>query len=108
MATAEQLRSRLRRDVGADSSSLSDSDADALIAEAEEAYGTGTDAAYAYARVLAIQGLLANSAKLASYRQNASSESLSDVYAHLEKQLALWERRTGDADGQSVPIFEVY
>lgn len=96
MATEAQLRDRLRRDVGANSTALSDADADALFEEAGETYSDAASA-YAYARVLALQGILASSAKLTSYKQNESSESLSDVFKHLKELLKVWEDKTTDA-----------
>ncbi len=95
MATATE-RSRLRRDVGADVSSLEDAAIDAIFVEAGERY-TDTATATAYTRVLAIQGILASSAKLTSYKQNESSENLSDVFKHLRDLLAIWEAKTDDA-----------
>ncbi|HMN10885.1 MAG TPA: hypothetical protein PKD55_01020 [Bellilinea sp.] len=89
MATATQ-RARLRADIGADVASLTDIDADDIYAEAGEAYADG-DALDAYARVVAIRRLLASSAKLASYRQNESMESLSDVFRHLLALLDVWQ-----------------
>lgn len=86
---------RLRRDIGADASSLPDADAEALFVEAAEGY---TDAASvtAVTRVLALRGLLANSSRLTTYQQNASMERLSDVFTHLEKLLGYWQ---GQLDG---------
>lgn len=88
--TAEQ---RLQRDVGATEASLSTADATALLEEAAETY-TNATAAAAYARVLAIQGILASSAKLTSYKQNNSSEQASDVFKNLSALLTLWEAKT--------------
>lgn len=98
MATDAQLRDRLRRDVGANSTALSDADADALFEEAGETYSDAASA-YAYARVLALQGILANSAKLTSYKQNESTENLSDIFKHLKELLKVWEDKTTDAVG---------
>lgn len=89
MAT-EQERARLRDDIGANASSLSNDDADAILAEAAEVYAD-VAAASAQARVIAIRRLLASSAKLTSYRQNASSENLGDIFRHLRELLTLWE-----------------
>jgi hypothetical protein len=89
MATAAQ-RERLRRDTGSNSSALSDDDADDLFEEAGETYTDDTSIA-AYARILALQGILASSAKLTSYKQNESSESLSDVFKHLRELLSYWQ-----------------
>lgn len=93
MSTATE---RLQRDVGADETSLPTATAQALLDEAAESYSNATVAA-AYARVLAIQGLLASSAKLTSYRQNESQESSSDVFEHLSALLKLWQGKVEDA-----------
>jgi pyrroline-5-carboxylate reductase len=47
--------------------------------------------------VLTIQSLLASSARLATYRQNESSENLSDIFKHLKELLKVWEEKTDDA-----------
>ncbi len=86
---------RLRSDVGADSTSLPDVDAEAIFVEAGESY-TDTASLTAATRVIAIRRLLASSAKLTTYQQNASMERLSDVFTHLEKLLGYWE---GTRDG---------
>lgn len=88
--------SRLRRDVGADETSLDDDAAEALFVEAAERY-TDTGTASAYTRVLALQGLLSSAAKLHSYKANESTENLSDVFKHLTQLLAIWEAKTDDA-----------
>lgn len=97
MATAIE-RARLRRDIGADQSALPDSEADLIFVESAETYTTGSSAYYAYARVLALQGILASSAKMTTYRQNESQENASDVFKHLKDLLAIWERKTAQAD----------
>lgn len=89
MATATE-RSRLRDDIGANSTTLGDSEADDIYTEAGETY-TDTASLYAYARVIAIRRLLASSAKLTSYRQNESQESASDVFKHLKELLSYWQ-----------------
>jgi len=83
----------LRRDIGASEAALSDEDAADLLEEAGETYSDASTAA-AHARVLALQGILASSAKLTSYKQNESSESLSDVFKHLKELLKVWEDKT--------------
>lgn len=88
--------SRLRRDIGADETSLNDEDAEALFVESAERY-TDTGTASAYTRVLALQGILASAAKLHSYKQNESTENLSDVFKHLMELLSIWEAKTADA-----------
>lgn len=89
MATATDYQ-RLRDDIGANSTTLSDAEAALIYAEAEETY---TDAATIYAdvRVIALRRIWASSAKLTSYRQNATTEDLSDVFKHLGQLLNYWE-----------------
>lgn len=89
MATATE-RSRLRSDIGADVTSLPDVDADAIYTEAAESHSDAR-VVHAEARVIAIRRLLASSARLTSYRQNNSTENLSDVFKHLQSLLGLWE-----------------
>lgn len=89
MSTALQ-RSRLRDDIGADSTTLPDAEADAIYVEAGESYSV-TASIDAAARVIAIRRLLASSAKLTTYRQNNSSENASDIFSHLQGLLALWQ-----------------
>lgn len=101
MATETQ-RTRLRRDIGATVTSLSDDDADDIYTEAGEEY-TDADSIKAYTRVLAIQGLLASSAKLADYTQNQSAEKQSQVFDHLMKLLALWEKKLSMATAAASP-----
>ena len=67
-----------------------------LLEEAGETY-SDTATAAAYTRVLALQGILASSAKLTTYKQNESTENLSDVFRHLKELLKLWEDKTTDA-----------
>lgn len=107
MATTALQKSRLRRDVGADSSSLPDADIDALFVEAEELYSDAATIA-AYARVLALQGIMASAAKLTDYRANNSSENLSDVFDHLSKLLTYWETKVDEADEQLNAYLEIY
>lgn len=91
MATKAE-RNRLRRDIGATEAALSNVEADELFAEAGEGYTEGTGSYYAQTRVLALRGLLASSAKLTTYKQNQSSENMSDVFKHLKELLAYWEK----------------
>lgn len=95
MATATE-RERLRQDVGANSTALSDADADDIYAEAAEMY-TDSATINAYTRTIAIRRLLASSARLTSYKQNESSENLSDIFKHLKELLKVWEDKTTDA-----------
>ena len=93
---ASSFADRLRRDIGASEAALSDEDAADLLEEAGETY-SDTATAAAYTRVLALQGILASSAKLTTYKQNESTENLSDVFRHLKELLKLWEDKTTDA-----------
>src|SRR5690606_23162608 len=101
MATADQ-RGRLRRDVGATADSRPDPECDAIYAEAAEEYPEGA-AQDAQARVIALRAILASSAKLVTYRQNASSESASDVFKHLSQLVEYWQgvRDAAVADSQA-------
>ena len=88
MATETQ-RTRLRSDIGADSTSLPDATADDIFTEAGEKY-TDADSITAYTRVLAIRRLMANAAKLTDYTQNESQEKQSQIFTNLQKLLAFW------------------
>jgi hypothetical protein len=105
MATDTQA-TRLRADIGATDASLPKTEVDDIFEEASESY-TATAAIKAHTRVIAIRRLLASSAKLTTYRQNQSSENLSDIFKHLEKLLAHWENQlsAANATGQSVAKF---
>lgn len=109
MATETQ-RTRLRADIGANEISLPATEADDIFLEAADSY-TDTAAIHAQARVIAIRRLLANSAKLTTYRQNQSSENASDVFKHLKELLELWQGRLDKIEeglaktGQSVVRF---
>lgn len=87
----------MRRDVGANEASLPDLDAQDYLDEAAESYGAGTASSKAYARVLAIQGILASSAKLTAYRQNNTQESANQIFDHLKDLLAIWEAKSDKA-----------
>lgn len=89
MATETEI-ARLRSDIGANSTSLPDDDANDIFTEAGEVY-TDASSITAYTRVLAIRRLLASSAKLTDYTQNASQEKQSQVFAHLKDLLAYWQ-----------------
>lgn len=87
---------RLRRDIGATILSLTDEAAELLFVEAAETYTDAASAA-AYTRILGLQGLLSASASMTSYKQNESSEEMSDMFKALEKLLAYWQRKLDDA-----------
>ena len=105
MATESQ-RTRFWADTGSTSAVFDASEVDDIFEEAGETYST-TAAIKAATRVIAIRRLLASSAKLTNYRQNQSSESLSDVFKHLNQLLDLWEGElaTAAASGRSVAKF---
>jgi hypothetical protein len=95
MAT-ETERARLRRDTGTDDVSLDDTAADDIFTEAGEVYTDATSAG-AYARVLVINGLIAQAAKVTTYKQNETTENRSDLFKHLQALLDLWQKRLDDA-----------
>ena len=73
---------------------LGEPEAQDYLDEAAETYSSA-NTANAYARVIALRGFLASAAKMASYQQNESRESLSDVYDHLSDLLEYWESTVG-------------
>lgn len=81
---------RLRRDTGASSDLLSDPDAELYFLESQENYPFNTSKMIAHARVLVLQGFLANSALLGKYAQNQSQEDLTKVYDNLKDLLTYW------------------
>ncbi|NDJ63281.1 MAG: hypothetical protein GYB67_19330 [Chloroflexi bacterium] len=89
MATAEQ-RDRLRADLDASSSAISDTDADDLFARAEARYPRNSAASEAYTRLLALRQLLAAAAKRSDYAQNESRESLGQIFDHLQRLRATY------------------
>jgi hypothetical protein len=98
LTVATQLQAdRLRRDTGTSVTLLPDAEVDALFTESMETY-SDVASITAHTRILAIQGLLASSAKLASYKQNESSENLSDVFKHLRELLAFWQEQLSILD----------
>lgn len=96
MPVTQSQIDRLRRDTGSTEASLSDEDIQDIFDEAEEKY-TDTATATAYTRVLTIQSLLSGAAKMTSYKQNESSENLSDVFKNLQALLKVWEGKVSDA-----------
>jgi len=93
MATALQ-RDRLRLDTGHSSVSLDDDEADAVFVRAAEDYTAS--AVDSGARVIAIQYLLGNAAKLNDYVQNNSEETASQVFSHLMRLLKYWNEQAAE------------
>jgi hypothetical protein len=81
---------RLRRDVGASITVLSDVDAALLFVEAGEAY-TDPASIAAATRVLFLRGLTASDAKMRDYTANNSQEKASQVFDHVFKLLEYWD-----------------
>lgn len=96
MAVTALEISRIRRDTGTDATSLPDATIQEIFDEAAEIYTDANSALY-YTRVAVITGLLSSSARLSSYRQNESSENLSDVFKHLQSLLELWQGKLDTA-----------
>lgn len=96
MAVTQSQIDRLRRDTGTTETSLPDEDIQDIFDEAGEKYSDSATAA-SFARVLVIQSLLSNAAKLHSYKANESSENLSDVFKNLQALLKVWEGKVSDA-----------
>lgn len=78
---------RLRRDVGAPDTLISDELAEEYFEEAQEKHPDDTAKMIAYARVIAIRGIRASSAMLGKYAQNQSEEDLTKVFDNLSVML---------------------
>lgn len=74
----------VRWDTGESASNLSDAAIDDLYDRAEAKYGVNTAATEAWTRVLVVRHLRSQAAKRTTYRQNQSSENLSDLYKNLK------------------------
>lgn len=98
MATTEQ-RTEFRRRIGDNNSSaevFTDPEIDDLYTEAAQTYSTALLIGY-YAVVLGLEWLLADAAKLTTYKQNNSTENQSDIFKHLKQLLDLWEGKVEKA-----------
>lgn len=87
---------RLRSDIGADEETFDDIEAEEIYEEAAEDY-SGSGSIKAATRVIALQRLLASSAKLTSYTANNSREELGEVFKHLKELEALWQGKLDKA-----------
>jgi hypothetical protein len=87
----EIQRERLRADLDADESALTDAEIDDAFARATEQYRDNSFAVEASARVIAIGQLLAGASKRADYAQNESSERRSQVFDHLLRLREIYE-----------------
>lgn len=96
-ATAQQV-SDLRNDIGDNGATpvFDQTAIDRLLARAE-AYSSDTTVIEAQMRVLAIRQMLGDAAKLWNYKQNQSTDNMSDVFNHLKDLLALWSGIRDDA-----------
>lgn len=83
-----------RADIGDANSAFADGEIDKLETRATERWGA--DVAYEGARVLAVQQLLANSAKLTDYTANESSDKKSQIFKHLQDMLKLYKSDLSD------------
>lgn len=99
MATTTQ-RTRFWLDTGTTVAVFDNDEVDALFDEAAETY-SDADAIKAYTRVLGIQRLLANAAKLTDYTQNQSQEKQSQVFDHLKSLLSFWQGETSKANANA-------
>jgi hypothetical protein len=84
---SEKQYKRLRRDVGASESVLTDVLAEEYFEEAQEIFPTDTAKMIAQARVIALKGIRASAALLGKYAQNQSQEDLTKVFDNLNKML---------------------
>lgn len=82
---------RLRRKVGDTSATVfSETELDDIFAEASTLYAD-PDLIFAKAKLIAIEELMADAAKLVNYRQNHSAEDLADTFTHLRLLRAVFE-----------------
>lgn len=87
---------RFRSDIGADEETFDDIEAEEIYEEAAEDY-SGSGSIKAATRVIALQRLLASSAKLTTYTANNSREEVGEVFKHLKELEALWQGRLDKA-----------
>lgn len=83
-----------RADIGDANAAFGDAEIDRLEERAVARWGAAV--AYEGARVLAVQQLLANSAKRYDYTANESSEKQSQVFNHLRDMLKLYQADLDD------------
>jgi hypothetical protein len=83
-----------RGDIGDKNSAFDDPDIDRLETRATARWGA--DVAYEGARVLAVQQLLANTAKFADYTANESSEKKSQIFKNLKDLLDIYKEDLDD------------
>ena len=78
---------RLRRDVGAPESIVSDPLAEEYFQESLERYPVDVSKMIAYTRVIALRGIRGSAALLGKYAQNQSTEDLTKVFDNLTVML---------------------
>jgi len=95
---ATQLRAyeRLRRDVGEDSSTLSDTDAIEITAEAAELYANLATARVA-CRVIALLRLTARSARQIDVAEGTDKQTFSQLFTHRKELLDYWQTQLDKA-----------
>lgn len=82
---------RLRRKVGDPTATVfTETELDDIFAEASTLYAD-PDLIFAKAKLIALEELMADAAKLVNYRQNHSAEDLSDTFTHLRLLRAVFE-----------------
>lgn len=84
---AEKQYNRLRRDVGANDTVISNELAEEYFVESQERYTDNTAKMIAYARVIAIRAIRASAAMLGKYAQNQSQSDYTKVFDNLTKML---------------------
>lgn len=87
-----------RADIGDVNEAFADAEIDKLETRATNRWGA--DVAYEGARVLAVQQLMANSAKLTDYTANESSEKKSQVFKNLQDMLKLYKADLADKQNE--------
>lgn len=88
----ELAAKRIRRGVGYDTdntSAMPDLEAQELIDEAEESYSSDPSI-IAQSIIIYLEGVLAGSAKMTTYRQNNTTQNSSDIFPHVKQLLDYW------------------
>ena len=92
MATEAQ-RTQFRRRIGDNdgaSEVFSDAEIDDIYSEAGLSYTNEVLIGY-QAMVIGVQWLMADAAKLTTYKQNNSTENQSDIFKHLKQLMEMWQ-----------------
>lgn len=96
MPASAEWKAALRADTGTDSTSLTDAEIDDIYDAGVILY-TDTASLEAYGRVIVFRRLMAQAASRTSYKQNQSTEELSDLIKHFKMMVDLWKAQLDEA-----------